>query len=114
MAKGDKPDLSISVKPAGSGKEARKYILSAWKQKGRISSLQLDRNVAAIAVKFVDGTQEIIRKGPDGKMTHYFDAFLRDGNYGEEKGGAFDKNDAAFGGGDEFGGGASDDFPADW
>ena len=102
MSAGQKPDISIYIKPAGSKEKTdRRYILSGWASDGRISSLRFDRGVAAIAVKFDDGEQVVIRKGPDGKVTsHYIDCFLRDGEYGTPtKNGDYNRKDPAFGGG---------------
>lgn len=85
MAAGDKPALSISLKPRGGSKEDRRYILSGWENDGRISMLSPDRKVTQIAVQFDDGEIIRVKKGADGKFDHFVDVFLRDGTYGEQR-----------------------------
>lgn len=83
MASGDKPALSISLKPRGGSKEDRRYIMSGWENEGRISMLTPDRKVTQMAVQFEDGEVVRVKKGADGKWDHFVDVFLKDGTYGE-------------------------------
>jgi len=111
---GNKPDLSVSFKPAGGGKEDRIYAFAGWKNEhGRISSLSIDRRVVGMKFKLDDGTVVTIQKDRQGRWSHYVDVFLRDGTYGQDRGGEgrYDRNDPAFGGDDGFG--PDDDFGGD-
>ncbi len=85
MAQGDRPDLTIALKPRGGTKEDRIYLFSGWSNDGRISSASLDRRVVEFAVKLEDGSIVRVKRGRDGKLDHYVDVFLRDGHYGDER-----------------------------
>lgn len=87
MAQGDKPDLSVMIKPRGGDKEDRIYLFSGWNNDGRISSLSIDRKIVEFAVKLEDGRVVRVKKDADGKWDHYVDCFLRDGEYGDQRGG---------------------------
>jgi hypothetical protein len=102
VSAGQKPDFSCYLKPAGSkDKNDRRYFLSGWvTPEGRLNSLRLDRKVVAFQVRFEDGEVVTVKKGADGKLSHYIDCFLRDGEYGSppKDTGSYDATDAAFGG----------------
>ncbi len=111
MASGEKPALSIYLKPVGSkDKKDRRYVFSAWEQDGRLGALRPDRSVKAFKFQFDDGEVVTVKKGDDGKWSHYIDAFLRDGEYGGgQKAGSYDSSDRSFGGTDAPGAFADDD-----
>jgi hypothetical protein len=78
MAGGTKPAAKIAIKPASGGD--RVYIAAAWRRPdGRMGGLMLDRRVTQLAVQLDDGTVVRVKRGDDGKMTHYIDLFLEDG-----------------------------------
>lgn len=79
MARGDKPAISISLKPVGGAKEDRVYFMAGWpRDDGKVSSLQLDRKIKAMKVQLEDGKVVTITRGADGKWSHYIDVFTAD------------------------------------
>jgi hypothetical protein len=100
MAAGDKPAITVAIKPVGGDNKARIYALAGWEREGKVGSMVLDRKIAEIAIKMATGEVVRIRRGEDGKTDHYFDfydnrtstpkrsaAATRDDDFGPPEGG---------------------------
>lgn len=73
MGSGQKPAISISLKPVGGSD--RTYLMAGWEHGGKVSSLLLDRKVKALKVQMEDGTVVTVTRTDDGKSSHYIDIF---------------------------------------
>jgi hypothetical protein len=70
---GNRPELKIAIKPRDGGE--RVSLFAFWRGKNGKLSGQLDRRVTELAAKLEDGTVVRVKRGADGKSTHFVDAF---------------------------------------
>lgn len=75
---GQRPDLKIALKPRDGGGD-RVYLLAFWRRENGKLSGDVDRKVRGLRVFLEGGGHVDIKRGPDGKLTHWIDAFEGDG-----------------------------------
>lgn len=115
MAAGDKPRIKVAVKPKDGG--TRISVLAAWEREDGKLSASLDKRVVELALKLDDGTIVRVKRGADGKPTHWIDVFDEALNAPAPRAAARAQPRAAAGGaapanaGWDFGGDDTDDLP---
>lgn len=70
---GEKPRIKVALKERGEGTK-NVSILAAWDRDGKLSA-SLDKRVVELAVKFDDGSITRVKRGEDGKTTHFVNVF---------------------------------------
>lgn len=73
MASGDKPRIRVAIKPKDGGE--RISLIAAWQRDDGKLSATLDRRIVELAVKLDDGSIVRVKRGADGKASHWIDVF---------------------------------------
>ena len=80
---GDKPTLKVAIKPKDDKEAKPLHLFAAWRdERGRLSG-RLDKSITELAVRLEDGKIVRIKRGQDGKETHWINVY--DGPPGEAK-----------------------------
>ncbi len=70
---GERPELKIVIKDVETGE--RVDLFACWRRdNGRLSGA-LDRRIKGMRIVLEDGTKVDLYRRPDGKHTHYIDAY---------------------------------------